>query len=115
MNQQGLRGLALAALLPLALAGMAACTTAPAGAPAAAAAPPSGHVQISRTANGIAHIVAADPEMLAYGVAYAHAQDNVCQTAEALVTTRAERTPHFGAKAIGQLGLRALPNEQIDL
>ena len=46
---------------------------------------------------------------------YAHAQDNVCQTAEALVTTRAERAQHFGAKAIGQLGLRALPNDQIDL
>jgi acyl-homoserine-lactone acylase len=72
-------------------------------------------VQITRTANGLAHIVAADPEMLAYGVAYAHAQDNVCQTAEALVTTRAERAQHFGAKAIGQLGLRPLPNEQIDL
>jgi acyl-homoserine-lactone acylase len=79
-----------------------------------AAAPPPGTVQISRTAHGVAHIVAADPEMLAYGVAYAHAQDNVCQTAEALVTTRAERSLYFGAKAIGQLGLRGLPNDEID-
>ena len=115
MNQQGLRRVALGALLPLTLPGMVACATAPGGAPGAGAAPLSGLVQISRTANGIAHIVAAGPEMLAYGVAYAHAQDNVCQTAEALVTTRAERTQHFGAKAIGQLGLRALPNDQIDL
>jgi acyl-homoserine-lactone acylase len=115
MNQQGLRRFALGALLPVTLAGTVGCTTAPGGAQAAAAAPPSGLVQISRTANGVAHIVAADPEMLAYGVAYAHAQDNVCQTAEALVTTRAERAQHFGAKAIGQLGLRALPNDQIDL
>lgn len=113
MNQPTVRRVALGALL-VTLAGMVACTTVPGGAPGAVA-PPTGVVQISRTANGIAHIVAADPEMLAYGVAYAHAQDNVCQTAEALVTTRAERTQHFGAKAIGQLGLRALPNEQIDL
>ena len=115
MNLQGLRRVALGALLPVTVAGIVACTTAPNVAPGAVAAPPSGAVQISRTANGIAHIVAADAEMLAYGVAYAHAQDNVCQTAEALVTTRAERAQHFGAKAIGQLGLRPLPNEQIDL
>ena len=115
MNQQELRCMALGALLPVALAGMVACTIAPGGAPGAAAAPPSGLVQISRTANGVAHIVAANPETLAFGVAYAHAQDNVCQTAEALVTTRGERAQHFGAKAIGQLGLRALPNDQIDL
>ncbi|HKX43741.1 MAG TPA: penicillin acylase family protein [Burkholderiaceae bacterium] len=115
MNRPGLRRMALGALLPVALTGIVACTTAPGGVPGAAAAPPSGVVQISRTANGVAHIVAADPETLAYGVAYAHAQDNVCQTAEALVTARAERARYFGAKAIGQLGLRALPNDQIDL
>jgi len=84
MNQPGLRRMALGALVPVTLAGMGACTTA-GGAPGAPATPPSGVVQISRTTNGIAHIVAADQEMLAYGVAYAHAQDNVCQTAEALV------------------------------
>ena len=112
MNQHGLRHAALGVLLPVTLAGMVACTTVPGRTPDA---PPSGVVQISRTANGIAHIVAADPEMLAYGVAYAHAQDNVCQTAEGLVTTRGERTEYFGAKAMGQLGLRELPNEQIDL
>jgi acyl-homoserine-lactone acylase len=115
MNRQRLRRVALGVLLPVTLSGLFGCTTAPRGAPGAAAASPSGLVQIRRTANGVAHIVAADPEMLAYGVAYAHAQDNVCQTAEALVTTRAERSQYFGSKAIGQLGLRDLPNEQIDL
>ena len=37
------------------------------------------------------HISAPDIETLSYGVAYAHAQDNVCQTAQALVTVRGER------------------------
>ena len=114
-QQKKLRRLALGALLPITLAMTVACTTPPGAAPPAPAAPPSGLVQISRTANGVAHIVAADPEMLAYGMAYAHAQDNVCQTAESLVTMRAERTQSFGAKATGQLGLREFPNEQIDL
>ena len=115
MNLHWLRHVALGALCLVALAGTVACSTAPGGAPNRAAAPPPDTVQISRTANGVAHIVAGNPEMLAYGVAYAHAQDNVCQTAEALVTTRAERSLYFGAKTIGQLGLRGLPNEQIDL
>jgi len=114
MNQPNMRRLALGILGPVTLAGLAACTTA-SRAPGLAAAPPAGVVQISRTAHGVAHVVAADPQTLAYGVAYAHAQDNVCQTAEALVTTRSERARYFGAKAPGQLGLRALPNEQIDL
>ena len=51
---------------------------------------------IQRTANGVAHISAPDFETLAYGVAYAHAQDNVCQTAQQLVTVRGERSRWFG-------------------
>jgi acyl-homoserine-lactone acylase len=48
-------------------------------------------------------------------VAYAHAQDNACQTAAHLVTVRGERARWFGGdKAQGLFGLRALPNEQID-
>jgi acyl-homoserine-lactone acylase len=70
---------------------------------------------IQRTANGVAHISAPDFETLAYGVAYAHAQDNVCQTAQQLVTIRGERSATFGPAARGLLGLRSLPNEQIDL
>jgi len=70
---------------------------------------------IQRTANGVAHIAAPDFETLAYGVAYAHAQDNVCQTAQQLVTIRGERSAAFGPAARGLLGLRPLPNEQIDL
>lgn len=69
---------------------------------------------IQRSAHGVAHISAPDLETAAYGVAYAHAQDNVCQTAQQLVTIRGERSLHFGPGAQGLLGLRALPNEQID-
>lgn len=72
-------------------------------------------VQIQRSAHGIAHIQAPDAQALAHGVAYAHAQDNFCQTAEHLVTVSGERSLHFGAGGRGTLGLRSLPNEQIDL
>jgi acyl-homoserine-lactone acylase len=71
---------------------------------------------IQRTALGLPHISAPDIETLAYGVAYAHAQDNVCQTAEQIVTARGERARWFGGgAAAGLLGRRVLPNEQIDV
>jgi acyl-homoserine-lactone acylase len=76
---------------------------------------PGRGVQIQRTAHGIAHIEAGDYESLAYGVAYAHAEDNVCQTANHLVTIRGERSRFFGANQRALLGLRVLPNEQIDI
>ena len=72
-------------------------------------------VTIERTAFGIPHITAQDPESLAYGVAYAYAQDNVCMTADQLVTVRGQRSTTFGGKTTGLLGRRYLPNEQIDL
>jgi acyl-homoserine-lactone acylase len=49
-------------------------------------------VTIERTAYGIPHITAPDAQSLAYGVAYAYAQDNVCMTADQLVTARAQRS-----------------------
>ena len=70
---------------------------------------------IQRTANGVAHISAPDFETLAYGAAYARAQDNFCLTAQQLVTVRGERSRWFGGTATARLGLRVLPNEQIDL
>ncbi|BEP41792.1 acylase [Variovorax sp. V15] len=92
--------LGLAALL-------AACASAP---------PPGGRsVTIERTTFGIAHITAPDYEGLAYGSAYAHAQDNVCQTAEHLLTLRGERSQFLGAQNTGELGLGRAPNAQIDL
>ena len=98
------RAVLAAAVLAATVAG---CATAPE--------PAARSVQIQRTAHGIAHIEASDYESLAYGVAYAHAEDNVCQTANHLVTIRGERSRHFGASQRALLGLRMLPNEQIDL
>jgi len=95
------RGLLLAAT-----AALAACATAAGGSGDRTA-------TIVRTAYGVPHISAPDLETLAYGVAYAHAQDNVCQTAQQLVTVRGERARWFGA-ASAIFGLRTLPNEQID-
>ena len=86
---------------------LAACASAP---------PPGGrHVTIERTTFGIAHITAPDYEGLAYGSAYAHAQDNVCQTAEHLLTLRGDRSQFLGAQNTGELGLGRMPNAQIDL
>ena len=71
---------------------------------------------ITRTANGVAHISAPDARTLAFGAAYAHAQDNVCQTANQLVTVRGERARNFGGGAASALlGRRMLPNEVIDM
>jgi acyl-homoserine-lactone acylase len=97
--------------LTLAAAGLlAACTTPGPGAGTGTGAD-ARTATVQRTAHGVAHISAPDFETLAYGVAYAHAQDNVCMTAQHLVTVRGQRSQHFGPKAMGLLGLRALPNE----
>ncbi len=87
---------------------LAACASPPQGSPAHTA-------TIQRTAYGVAHISAPDAETLAYGVAYAHAQDNVCQTADQLVTIRGARSRYFGGTAAGMLGRRLLPNQVDDL
>ena len=70
---------------------------------------------IQRTAYGVAHIVAPDLETLAYGMAYAYAQDDVCMSADHLVTVGGERSRYFGDTAMGAFGLRRLGNAQIDL
>ena len=86
---------------------LAACATTP---------PPNARsVTIERTTFGIAHITAPDWEGIAYGTAYAHAEDNVCQTAEHLLTLRGERAQFLGAQGVGDLGLGKMPNAQIDL
>jgi acyl-homoserine-lactone acylase len=86
---------------------LAACTSAPA--------PDGRSVRIERTAYGIAHVTAPDAEGIGFGVAYAQAQDNVCQTAEHVLTVRGERSQFLGPQAAGALGLGRLPNAQIDL
>ncbi|MDR6858824.1 acylase [Variovorax guangxiensis] len=104
MNPFRLAPLALALALATLLG---ACTT--------AQEPASRSVTIERTTYGIAHITAPDYEGIAYGVAYAYAQDNICQSAEHLLTVRGERSMFLGAQAMGDLGLNRLPNAQIDL
>ena len=92
----------------LALAAMlAGCASTPA--------PGSRSVTLERTLYGIAHITAPDYEGIGYGVGYAHAQDNVCQTAEHLLTLRGERSEFLGPQGTGELGLGRMPNAQIDL
>jgi acyl-homoserine-lactone acylase len=96
-------------LLPVALASvLTACSSLPGGSS-------GGTATIVRTTHGIPHITAPDMETLAFGVAYAHAQDNVCQTADHMVTVRGERSLHFGEKGTGILGVRTLPNPVIDI
>ncbi|MDP3226140.1 MAG: penicillin acylase family protein, partial [Rubrivivax sp.] len=86
---------------------LAACASTPPG-------PQAQAVTIVRTAHGVPHISAPDMHTLAYGVAYAHAQDNVCQTAQQLVTVRGERARTFGAAGTALLGRGMVANEQID-
>ena len=74
-----------------------------------------GLVQVTRTSHGVAHVESTDDEGLAFGLGYAHAQDNVCATADALVTVRGERSRWFGSDTSGLLGERTLPNRVIDL
>ena len=102
MTSQLARGATAATLAAL----LAACASVAPSAPRIAT--------IQRTANGVPHISAPDFESLAYGVAYAHAQDNVCQTAQQLLTARGERSRYFGGAATALLGRRVLPNDLID-
>ncbi|MDM0016691.1 penicillin acylase family protein [Variovorax saccharolyticus] len=100
LGAPGAMALGLAALI-------AGCASTPA--------PGTRSVTIERTTYGIAHITAPDYEGVAYGVGYAHAQDNVCQTAEHLLTVRGERSQFLGADGMGELGLGRAKNAEIDL
>ncbi len=113
MNRKSPVALAATTLLA---AGLAGCTSNP-GTPGnggGASSAEARSVSIVRTTHGIPHITAPDLETLAYGVAYAQAEDNVCQTARQLVTVRGERARWFGPTALGLLGIRMLPNEVAD-
>jgi acyl-homoserine-lactone acylase len=99
------RGRGVVVLAALILAG---CATAPITVDSRA-------VIVERTRFRVAHITAQNYEMLAYGTAYAHAEDHVCTTLDNLLTVRGERSLYFGPKALGPLGLRTMPNAEIDL
>jgi acyl-homoserine-lactone acylase len=51
---------------------------------------------ISRTAYGVPHIRAGDIESLAFGFAYAFAEDNLCTIADSYVTVAGQRSRYFG-------------------
>ncbi|MEK6807204.1 MAG: acylase [Pseudomonadota bacterium] len=56
-------------------------------------------VEITRTEFGIPHIKAANFPSLAYGYAYAFAQDNLCVIADSYVTVNGQRSRFFGPDA----------------
>ncbi len=93
---------------------IAACTSLPTPGSSTSTSVAEGSVQIIRTTFGIPHITAPNMEMLGYGTAYAHAQDNVCMSLDVIATVRGQRTAYFGATATGVLGVRTLPNAVID-
>ena len=71
-------------------------------------------VRVERTAHGLVHVTAPDIALLGYGVGYAQAQDRGCETANALVTARGERSLWFGPEGGGVLGARIMPNRIVD-
>lgn len=71
-------------------------------------------VEIRRTSYGIPHITAKDYGSLAFGVAYAYAEDNLCLIADAVLTTRGERSRFLGASATVSVGGADLSNLDSD-
>lgn len=83
-------------------------------APAAARAPTRHVATITRTANGVPHVRAADWASLGFGTAYAFAEDNVCLLADQLVTLAGERTRWFGADGKVTLTFQEVRNADAD-
>jgi acyl-homoserine-lactone acylase len=73
--------------------------------PAAIAGPPAGvsqklatyHAEVRITDYGVPHIKADDYAGLGFGIGYVSAQDTLCELAERVVTTSAQRARYFGA------------------
>lgn len=70
---------------------------------------------ITRTEQGVPHIVAKNMAGLGYGSGYAAAQDNGCVIADTLVSVRGERSKYFGATATTVIGFADVPNLESDL
>ena len=47
-------------------------------------------------------------------MAYAYSQDNLCMTAEHVLTLRGERTRFLGTERTGEISLGRQPNPQLD-
>ncbi len=70
---------------------------------------------ITRTAHNIPHIASDTWQGVAYGVAYAYAQDNICLLAEEFATVAGERSLHFGPDGKTLLGRGESDNLTSDL
>jgi acyl-homoserine-lactone acylase len=98
------------------IATLAAATAALALAPVTeAAAKPRFAAQITRTTNGIPHIVARDWRGVGYGVAYAYAEDNLCLLAEEFATVAGERSKFWGPKGTSTMGFDQVDNLSSDV
>jgi acyl-homoserine-lactone acylase len=69
---------------------------------------------ITRTTEGVVHVLAKDMAGIGYGSGYAAAEDNGCIIADALVTVRGERARFFGARARVTVGFNDIPNLDSD-
>ena len=70
--------------------------------------------EIRRTSYGIPHILANDYASVAFGMAYAYAQDNVCLMANQVVTVSGERSATFGPDAMTEVSFKAMRNADAD-
>ncbi|MEZ0244723.1 MAG: acylase [Sphingomonas sp.] len=69
---------------------------------------------ITRTTQGVPHIVAKTMAGLGYGSGYTAAEDNGCVIAELAVTVRGERSKYFGKDAKVVIGFSDIPNLESD-
>jgi len=96
----------------LGLAALAASTTALTA--TAATAKAKYDASVTRTTYGIPHIQSDTWQGVAYGVAYAYAQDNICMLAEEFATVAGERSLHFGPENSSVLGFSDVDNVTSD-
>ncbi|MCW3834514.1 penicillin acylase family protein [Sphingomonas canadensis] len=95
--------------VPAALPGAAPAQPVP-----APAARPRYTATITRTAQGLPHVVARDWGSLGYGSGYAAAQDNGCVIADHLLTVRGDRSRFFGAAGRVSVGFVEIANLESD-
>ena len=70
--------------------------------------------EIRRTSYGIPHIRANDYASVAFGMAYAYAQDNVCLMASQVVTVSGERSATFGPDGTTEVSFKPMRNADAD-
>lgn len=81
---------------------------------APASARPHYAATITRTVQGVPHVVARDMGGLGYGSGYTAAEDNGCVIAEMLLTVRGERSRWLGVKGTVSVGFSDVPNLESD-